>query len=71
MNKMFAFVRKSRAVVGAALLTGAVSAQAALPTTFATDIAAVKADVTEGGGLVIGVALAVMAVRVVKGLISR
>lgn len=71
MNKMFAIVRKSRAAVAGALLTAAVSAQAALPTTFATDIADVKADVTEGGGLVIGVALAVMAVRVVKGLISR
>lgn len=71
MNKIFRFVRTSRAAVAAALMTAGVAAHAALPATFGTDIAEVKSDVTEGGGLVIGVALAVMAVRVVKGLISR
>lgn len=62
MNKQFRKVG-SKVVAGVALAAGAVgSAMAALPADVATATTAAKADITEAGGLILGVVIAVAAV---------
>lgn len=53
-------------VASSAVFAG--QAFAALPESVATDVAAAKVDVVAAGGLVIGVAVAIAAVRWVKRL---
>lgn len=63
--------KKVLKVVGASLVMVAVTAgnaMAELPASVASDVAAAKVDIVAGGGLVIGVAVAIAAVRWVKRL---
>lgn len=63
--------KKVLKVVGASLVMGAVTAgnaMAELPASVAADVAAAKVDIVSGGALVIGVAVAIAAVRWVKRL---
>ena len=55
------FVQKAKAALVALPLVAAGAAHAALDSSVTTAIGAAKADITEAGGLVLGVALAIAA----------
>jgi hypothetical protein len=72
LKKLFGSVQKKLSaslLAMAALVFGSLPASAALPESVETAVTAVTADVTEAGGLMIGIVLAVLAIRKVISML--